>query len=171
MTEKSPFESYIDRHSKLIEVIGVFGALTAFFIQANIDYVAIFTLLIFAILSAELMVSSKKEIPFATETPLRMMAFAILLLALLVTVTLYFLITLAKTSAYFWIFVIASDLLLMVYVNAKITKKFGVLNTQSPVKMKAIGSVLLILTTFTFIWGLYYSFDLANLITKVLSSW
>ncbi len=166
MSNSESLEKFIGKHSKLIEVIGVFGALTAFFVQSNTGYVSIVTMFIFTMLSAELVTISLKEIPFKLKTPVNMMTFTIIFLALFSTVTLYFLNMLAKNAFYFMIFVVTSSFGLMSYYNFKIYQKYLKIGNKKKV---FIGLMLITIITFVIEGGLLYSTDVLNWIRTILS--
>jgi hypothetical protein len=106
-TEKQPqekkgiIEKYVESHIHLIEAIGVFAALTAFFITEKVFYVAIITLLITAILTWELIIGSFQDLAkYPIKTPLKMIFFKLLMISLFFSVGAYFIVIIVTTSTY-----------------------------------------------------------------------
>ena len=169
MSDKSPLEKYIDKHSKLIAAIGVFAALTAFFVRENVPYIACVTLLISAMLTWELLVSFKEKIEFPIKTSLRLIVFKMLLILLFVTIGVYFFILLIETN-YLKFFVVLGGYGLLAILNSKIIIKYKLFESDSAkFSTKIIGIVLIVLVDFLVTFVMLKSEDFLSLLAKLFS--
>lgn len=121
MSEKTSLREFIEKHYQLIATIGVFGALTALFIRLeNLPHLAFITLMIFVLLTWELM-DSFPEIEMPFKSSMKLMIFEFLIIALLMAVGWFILDTYVRI--YHRPFTLTMLLGLYLVISAKIIEK------------------------------------------------
>jgi hypothetical protein len=121
MSEKLELKDFIEKYYHLITVIGVFGALAAFFVKLEgFEYIAFMPMLIFFVLMWELLDSFPEiEVPF--KSSIKLLIFEFLMIVLLMAVGWYVLV--AYISVYYKPFALIFFLGLYALISVKIIVK------------------------------------------------
>jgi len=118
MSEKIHLKDFIKDHYSLIATIGIFGALTAFFVNLEgVQDIAFIPLMIFFVLMWELM-DSFPEIEIPLTSSIKLLAFEFLMIILFMAVGYYLLVT--YVSIYYKIFSLVGFLGVYSYISMKI---------------------------------------------------